>query len=44
MEDDLMEMTELDLIDAPINENEAAAAIAGFGIGLLAVAAFAALC
>lgn len=39
-----MNMIELDIIDAPINENEAAGAIAGFGIGLLAVAAFAALC
>jgi hypothetical protein len=39
-----MLMTELDIIEAPFNENEAAAAIAGFGIGLLAVAAFAALC
>lgn len=39
-----MEMIELELVDTPINENEAAAVIAGFGIGLLGVAAFAALC
>jgi len=39
-----MLMTEMELIDAPLSENDALAAIAGFGIGLAAVAAFAALC
>jgi hypothetical protein len=39
-----MTMIELDAVEAPFSENDALAAIAGFGIGLAAVAAFAALC